>query len=239
MFKGKPNPKPKISPFIYTRANHFANTLDQLFPKKLNIHKDDYEKIVMEVAQMKKDKSSLKAVDIKMILKKLGLPKYYEYTPYLAHRFNSDTNLTINKSVEQQLISKFIEVSASFNKLSDQGKFGSRKNFLSYQYILHKLCQLEGLDELDKYIGFQMFSKEKLQFHDKMWYDVCKDLGWKFMSTNMTNMTYDKPKDKSDESDESDESDKLGDRFSDRLSDRLDEELEDLDELVKSIVIII
>lgn len=240
MFKPNPDqsgiPNPKPNPFTYKRTNYFAESLNQLFPKKLNIKKDDYEKIVAEVAQIQKDKPILKPVDIRTVLKKLGLPKYYEYGRYLAHRFNSGTNITVDKSVEQKLISKFSEVSASFNKLSDQGKFGNRKNFLNYHYILHKLCQLEGLDELDKYVGFQMFSMQKSQFHDKIWYDICQDLNWKFIGTNMTNVTnvtnvtYDKPVDKLD---------KLRDKLGNEFDHKLDEELEDLDELVKSIVIII
>ena len=55
-----------------------------------------------------------------------------------------------------------------------------RKNFLSYNYVLHKFCQLLELDNL--LIHFPLLkSREKLREQDKIWKNICKDLKWEYI----------------------------------------------------------
>ena len=55
----------------------------------------------------------------------------------------------------------------------------TRKNFLSYSFVLRKFVDLLGLTELKK--SFPLLkSRSKLYQQDKTWALICKDLGWEF-----------------------------------------------------------
>ena len=56
----------------------------------------------------------------------------------------------------------------------------TRKNFLSYSYVLHKFCELLEYDHLLPYFTL-LKSREKLQQQDKIWKDICKDLQWQYI----------------------------------------------------------
>ena len=55
-----------------------------------------------------------------------------------------------------------------------------RKNFLSYSYVLHKFCELLELDDLLVYFPL-LKSREKLFEQERIWKNICDDLGWKFI----------------------------------------------------------
>ena len=77
--------------------------------------------------------------------------------------------------IEEKLIIKFKEIQMPF----EQHCPPERKNFLSYSYTLHKLCDLIGEKSFISYFPL-LKSREKLYNQDKIWEGICKDLGWKF-----------------------------------------------------------
>jgi len=58
----------------------------------------------------------------------------------------------------------------------------TRKNFLSYSYVLYKCCQLLGLD---CYLGsFSLLKgRQKLYRQDSIWKAICKELDWEFVAS--------------------------------------------------------
>ena len=56
----------------------------------------------------------------------------------------------------------------------------TRKNFLSYSYVLYKFCELLELDHLLQYFPL-LKSREKLQQQDVIWKSICKDLEWEYI----------------------------------------------------------
>lgn len=55
-----------------------------------------------------------------------------------------------------------------------------RKNFLSYSYVLYKLCELEGLDEF-KHCFSLLKGRDKLFRQDSCWRLICTELGWQYL----------------------------------------------------------
>ena len=79
----------------------------------------------------------------------------------------------LTRKNEEQLRIMFKDIQTPFQKNCPDG----RKNFLSYNYVLHKFCQLLELDNL--LIHFPLLkSREKLREQDKIWKNICKDLKW-------------------------------------------------------------
>jgi hypothetical protein len=58
----------------------------------------------------------------------------------------------------------------------------NRKNFMSYNYVLHKFCELLEQDEFLPCFPL-LKSREKLQQQDKIWEKICNHVGWKFIES--------------------------------------------------------
>ena len=77
--------------------------------------------------------------------------------------------------MEQKLKNMFEQVQAPFEKY----KPSDRKNHLSYNYLLNKLCRIIEIEELCIYFPL-LKSREKLAQQDLIWKQICRELGWKF-----------------------------------------------------------
>ena len=70
----------------------------------------------------------------------------------------------------------FKEIQIPFHKFCPK----SRKNFLSYSYVLHKFVELLELDDfLPCFILLK--SREKLHQQDQIWKQICGYLNWQFI----------------------------------------------------------
>jgi len=58
----------------------------------------------------------------------------------------------------------------------------ARKNFLNYNYIFFKMCQLLNKNEFLSLFPL-LKSREKLYEHDQIWRGICKELNWKFIAS--------------------------------------------------------
>ena len=113
---------------------------------------------------------------VKKYLKKNGLSKYYEHIPIIINKICNKDKITISSDIEELLLEKFGEIQAPFERHRPKG----RKNFLSYSFTLHKLCQLIG--RYDLAIMFPLLkSRTKLYVQDETWEKICSDLNWQFI----------------------------------------------------------
>ena len=167
-----------ICQFAYKRMNHFKEWLTQIQGKENTIIPN--ELIIQIMKELKKERiqnvKNITYQKIKTYLKKNGLSKYYEHIPIIINKICRKDKTTIPNEIEQILIEKFGEIQAPFERHRPPG----RKNFLSYSYTLHKLCQLIGQQELVNIFPL-LKSRAKLYVQDEIWEKICADLGWKFI----------------------------------------------------------
>lgn len=118
--------------------------------------------------ELKKDRirdvNDITCARIKGYLRKLRLNKYYEHIPSIKYTLSGIPPPTIGKKLEEKLINMFKEIQNPFEKHCPK----NRKNFLSYSYTLHKMCELLGEDELVECFPL-LKSREKLYYQDKIW----------------------------------------------------------------------
>lgn len=166
-----------LSPFAYKRINHFKEWLSQLQAKESTA--PSQEVVDLLLIELKKDRvtniSDITHKRIKGYLKKLRLNKQYEHTPALINRLCGVKPPVISKKLETKLVSMFEEIQKPFEKYCPK----SRKNFLSYSYTLHKMCQLLGEDELLPCFPL-LKSREKLYLQDSIWKGICEDMRWRY-----------------------------------------------------------
>lgn len=112
---------------------------------------------------------------MKSILKKLRLNNYYEHIPYILSQITGNPPPTISRDMEEKLKNMFKEIQKPFTKHCPK----DRINFLSYSYVLHKMCQLLELDDFIKCFPL-LKSRTKLKNQDEIWKKICQDLKWQF-----------------------------------------------------------
>ena len=172
------DPPREASYFAYKRINHFNEWLAQFQAKETTeIPEPVYKAIYEEIKKNKKiDITELTYKQVREILKKLQLNKYYEHIPHIINYLNGTKAPILKRYEEEMLRSLFKEIQLPFSNNCPQ----DRKNFLSYSYVLHKLCQLLEYDDILEFFPL-LKSREKLQQQDKIWKLICRDLKWEYI----------------------------------------------------------
>jgi len=166
--------------YSYKRENHFNEWISQFQAKESTSVPDELlNQIRSEFKKQKiKDLCEITHEKVRGLLKKLDKNKYYEHAPYISTIISGIQPPTMSQELEDKLRLMFHKIQAPFEK----HKPVNRKNFLSYSYVLYKLCELLGED---KYLPcFPLLkSKEKLYIQDQIWKGICMELSWEYIKT--------------------------------------------------------
>jgi len=173
------DPPREITYFAYKKINHFNEWLAQFQAKEnTDIPHDVIEAVLAEIKKERiNDPKRVKKEKIHQILQKLKLSKMYDHVQQIRNRIQQQmTTLVLSRENEERLQFMFKEIQPAFIKFCPKG----RSNFLSYPYVLSKLCQLL---ELDEFLPcFQLLkSREKLYQQDQVWQKICTEMGWQFI----------------------------------------------------------
>lgn len=172
-YKESGNEKPA---YPYKRVNHLIECLNQFQAKEsTEIPPDIYNQILTEIRKNKMSVTSIAFDKMKNILKKLRLNQYYEHIPHIISKITGKPAPTLNLDTEDEIKNMFKKIQEPFAKHCPK----DRTNFLSYSYVLHKFFQLLKLSDFLSYFPL-LKSREKLRVQDKIWKNICIDLGWNF-----------------------------------------------------------
>ena len=169
--------------FNYKRNNHFQECLNQLQAKE---NTTIPPKIIQQLtAEFKKygitNPKMITSKLVKSYLKKLNYSKYYEHIPTIINDICGLPAPKLTNELEQQLKIMFDEIQQPFEKYSHI-ICPLRKNFLNYNYVFYKMCELLSKDEFLNYFPL-LKCREKLYEHDKIWKGICIDCKWEFIPT--------------------------------------------------------
>jgi len=174
------DPPREVCYYAYKKINHFNEWLAQFQAKEsTEIPNEVYDAILV---QLKKERitnmSALKPTKLREILRKMKCSKYYEHIPHIINRLNGQNAPFMSREDEEKLRHMFREIQPSFKKHCPKG----RRNFLSYGYVLYKMCELL---EMDEYLTcFPLLkNRDKLYLQDKVWEQICKEMKWQFVRT--------------------------------------------------------
>lgn len=174
------DPPSEISHFAYKRINHFNEWLAQFQAKEsTDIPQSVYKIILSELSKERVlSMKNVSASKIRKILKKCKYNKYYEHVPHILNNLNGTRAPIMTRETEEKLRAMFREIQGPFLRHCPK----TRKNFLSYSYVLHKFVQLLGMDE---YLGcFPLLkSREKLQQQDRIWKKICADVKYQYIKS--------------------------------------------------------
>lgn len=164
--------------FSFKRLSHFNEWLAQIQGKH---HPSIPENVIgFVMIELRRNyinnAADVKTSQVRAILKKLKLSRYYEHVPYIISRIRGVPSERMPAHLEDNLRSMFRKIQVPFVQNSPP----TRKNFLSYGYVLHKFVQLLGHNEyLEKFPLLK--SRDKLRIQDDIWRRICADLHWEFV----------------------------------------------------------
>jgi hypothetical protein len=172
-------PPREITYFAYKKINHFNEWLAQFQAKEnTDIPQDVVDAVLSELKKQRiRDYKKIDKEKVLEILRKLKLTKMYDHVQQIKNRIQQHmTMLVLSKEQEEKLQFMFKEIQPAFIKYCPAG----RSNFLSYPYVLFKLCQLLEMDEFLPCFNL-LKSREKLFQQDEVWKKICQDMRWEFI----------------------------------------------------------
>ena len=162
----------------YKRVNHLSEILNQFQAKETtDFDPDIYDKIKTELnIQRIYNYKNLDFIIIKKILKKLKLNKFYEHTHHIINILNGLPPPTITREQEEYIKKIFKDIQKPFSIYRPK----KRKNFLNYNYIIHKICELL---EYDNFLpNFPLLkSRINLEEQDIVWEKICTYNNYEFI----------------------------------------------------------
>ena len=177
------DPPKEITYFAYKRINHFNEWLNTVQGKETTLIPDEMlDKILLELKKLRiTNLSTLTNAKMKEILKKLrpeGGSRYYEHIPHIITKLNGLPSPNFPQELEEKLRHMFCQIQVPFLKHACELN-PSRKNFLSYSYVLRKMVELLGKDQYSSSFNY-LKSREKLHQQDMIWCKICEELGWQY-----------------------------------------------------------
>ena len=171
----------QVNIFNYKRNNHFQECLNQLQAKEnTTIPQKIIEDLTKEFKKYNiTDPNLFTPSLVKSYLKKLKYNKYYEHIPTIINEFCGLRAPKLTSELEEQLKIMFDEIQVPFEKYS-RLICPDRKNFLNYNYVLYKMCELLNKDEFLNCFPL-LKNREILYQHDLIWKGICNDCKWEFI----------------------------------------------------------
>lgn len=172
------DPPKEVCFYAYKRINHFKEIIAQFQGKETTqIPAHIIDSIKQQIKKERVDIRTYTNENIKEMLKKLGLSKYYEHIPFIKDKLGIKPPV-MSPELEETLYNLFIELQRPYSKYCPD----DRVNFLNYYYTAYKLCELLG--ETQYLSEFPMLKdRDKIIEQDIIWAKICTDLGWTFIPT--------------------------------------------------------
>jgi hypothetical protein len=152
------------SQFTYDKRTHLLDWLRRFQAKEnKDIPQDILDKVILEAKKERiTDLNVLDEKKVKSYLKKLNLNDYYDNVISIINRINKRQPFTLTQEIEDKIMEMFQQIQEPFEKYKEK----SRKNMLSYSFLLNKFFLILGLPEFSKYF-FLLKSPEKLRQQDE------------------------------------------------------------------------
>lgn len=179
----------------YKRKNHFNELLSRVQGKE---NTEIHPEIIMKLKEMLfkygyRDLNRITPRHIKDMLKRCGWPTFFEHRVKIWSMITSKRPFTLETKQEEALRLMFDMIQQPFERCPNEllydpqaGKL--RDNFLSYEYVFAKLCELLNIWQLTK--TFKVLKSIKILIqHDRIWKFICDCLDWPNYPTDPLNNT--------------------------------------------------
>ncbi len=167
----------EFSIFSYKRVNHFISWIAHCQGKEnYEVSTDILNQVMEELYKQRiTNVEDITQKKVREALKNLKLRKCYDHVCQITSKISGKRPLRISSETEETLKRMFMKMQPVFEKHAPK----SRKNFLSYSYVLYRCFQILGLHHMLDGLSL-LKGKEKLALQDEVFMKICNDLGWSF-----------------------------------------------------------
>ena len=167
-----------LSKVAYKRVNHMREILNSIQARQqcTPALQCVIERVKRELKKERvTDMSTITPLRIRQYLHNLRLGKFYEFASCIYFEVTKKEIPKFSAELEHAMMSMFVSIQPVFDSLP--GK--SRKNFLSYSFVLNKFSSILGEDHLLQFFPL-LKSREKLYLQDQIWKRICQSMNWQF-----------------------------------------------------------
>lgn len=185
----------EYSSFSYKRINHLNEWLKTFQARESTPVPDQDLVRVMHFLRDSgvRDAASVSYDLVKKAQKKLKIKGCYGMQIWC--KITGRQPLILTPEAEEKIKITFNKIQEPFDKHCPDG----RKSFLSYPYVLYKLCQLLEYDDLLNYFYLHLLKgKDKLKKQEEVFEKICYELGWKFIPLSIQEEEQKKPSRRND-----------------------------------------
>jgi hypothetical protein len=172
------------SKFVYEKKTYLNDWLNKFQAKDgVTVPEEVIDIIKKELKKERvTDYSNLKELKVREILKKLKLKEYYDSTIHIVNKISSRNAFVITEEIRDKINRMFDQIQVPHELFKPE----SRKNFISYPYLLKKFFMILGLNEIAEYYQYPK-SQEKVKQLDETFIKIInymqehdKTTNWKF-----------------------------------------------------------
>lgn len=168
------------SSYTYKRVNHFREWLQQAQGRENTDLTDAIEAVrsEMKINRISNPKREMTPAKVRQYLKKRNMARFYEHVNRIFADITGVEPPQLSTELEETFIVMFKQIQEPF----ERNVPSNRKNFLSYSYVLNKMCGILQMNEMQQYFPL-LKSRDKLQQQDTVWRAICAQLEWPFSSS--------------------------------------------------------
>jgi len=171
--------------FAYCRTNHFTQWLRCVQGKEsVTIPPLLVQAICEELRKKRIKPNDITSKKVRECLKIMRKARYYENVVLITSLLTGKEPPRFTPQVEETLQRLFQKIQKPFD-IAVAALQPDRKNFLSYSFILTKLCGLLKGSVDKRWLASwpTLKGKDKLLKSDRIWAHICSQLNWKFYSS--------------------------------------------------------
>lgn len=161
--------------FHYKRINHLNDWLLLVQAKESQtVPQDVINKVMQKLADEKISESDVMNVSnakIRDILKTMRLRKYYDNVPQIRFMITGIMPPQMTPYQEERCRLRFLVIQQPFKKHRPK----DRKNFLSYPFVLYKICEIENWVEFLPCFRLPKGDDKRKQ-QDEIWEKICNEV---------------------------------------------------------------
>lgn len=161
----------------YRREDHFKEVLAQF---QGNDGKDLPQELLEQVKSEIGTKTGV--TEIKRALRKLKQTKYVENAHSINFALTGQQPPYIKREIQDKMMKMFKQIVRVWDSLATKDSTKGRQSFLSYYYVIYKLLDLMGQQELLPKVPL-LRTTVRIRNHDTIWAQICDELGWTFKTT--------------------------------------------------------
>ena len=166
----------EFSSFSYKRISHFEDCMKQVQGKESFVVPDSILNAVMQhLLSLRLQKQDITQMKVRDALKTLRLRRAYDHVAQVYTRISGKRAPRVSADVEETCRQMFMRMQPIFEKHCPK----TRKNFLSYHYVLFRIFHILGLEYM--LVGFSLLKgPDKLRLQDVIFEKIAADLDWPF-----------------------------------------------------------